>query len=178
MLGFVDAAWKERATLGGLLLASDGGAFFEQVCGDKEEWLPARTSNINEAEAQAANVWMSTFGPAIRGGDVLLFIDSKAAEGVVIKGYSSSPSLAAIAGCFWAAAAQFNVKVWIGRVPSRLNPADGFSRQDRSLATKMGWVRVCPLVPNVAEWALLKKAVPSKAQNATQARRRRSNQGQ
>ena len=33
--------------------------------------------------------------------DVLLFVDSSASEGVLIKNYSSSPALAMIAAAFW-----------------------------------------------------------------------------
>ena len=48
---------------------------------------------INEAEAQAANIWVNTFGPLVAGSDVLLFIDNTAAEGTLLRGYSASQHL-------------------------------------------------------------------------------------
>ena len=56
---------------------------------------------INEAEALAALVWVQALGDRLRGLDVLLFVDSIAAEGILLKGYSKSPQLAVIASLFW-----------------------------------------------------------------------------
>ena len=82
---------------------------------------------------------MTTFGDLVEGADIMLFIDSQAAEGVLISGYSSSPQLTALAAAFWQQVRKRAAAAWVGRVPSLLNPADGFSREDESLAGKFGW---------------------------------------
>lgn len=75
-------------------------------------------------EALAATTWMQTFGEKLSGWDVLILIDSQAAEGAVASGYASSKSLTAIAGKLWITAANSQIRAWIVRVPSKLNRAD------------------------------------------------------
>ena len=164
--------------LGGLALTDAGGAFFAtKAVGDCLHWLPVEGHNINEAEAFAASIWVHTFGPCLHGCDVHLFIDNKAAEGSLIKGYSSSNTLAAVAGSFWTAAANSSLRMWIGRVPSRLNPSDGFSRGDFSLAELHGWQQVRPVIPDHSAWSFLLHPTRALASCHPQGRRRLAQQG-
>jgi len=181
VVGFVDASSARGKTiLGGALITEDGGAFFvHDACGQDLDWLPSAASNvINEAESLAASVWVSTFGPGIRGQDVLLFIDSAAAEGSLLRAYSSSRHLTALAGCFWTTSANHQLRVWIGRVPSNVNPADGFSRSDRSLGKRHGWAEVPACVPHASPWAFLLPPRPQLQLIPRAQRRRLHNQGQ
>lgn len=176
--GFVDAsssAERQRACLGGLLLCHGGGAFFSKTVTSRDrEWLPAGArSDINEFEALAAVTWLETFGGGLSSCDVLLFIDSACAEGALLRSYSSSRHLTALAGAFWTSAAGYDLRVWIGRVPSKLNPADGFSRGSRSLGQQLGWCQVPAIEPDVRPWRFLHAPTRDRV-----ARRRLRNQGQ
>ena len=107
--------------------------------------LPQHAGNaINEAEALAALVAVRHLESSAADSDLFVFIDSMAAEGVLIKGYSSSEQLTAITASFWASIRRGGAACWVGRVPSRLNVADGFSREDFQLQAKLGlaWAEV------------------------------------
>ena len=106
----------------------------------------------------------------------MLFIDSSAAEGSVLKGYSANVFLAAKVGCFWTLAAMYGLRVWIGRVPSSLNPSDGFSRGDESLGVELGWNSVEAQVPDPRPCAFLHTAHQQNI--AKLAKMRRRHQGQ
>ena len=87
-----------------------------------------------------------------------LVVDSSACEGVLISGYSSSPFLAAITGAFWSVGSDRCVGVYVLRVPSRLNLADGFSRGDSTVAVTNGWTPVEAVAPEPAPWQFLVQA--------------------
>ena len=110
---------------------------------------------INEAEALAALVWLETFRACLQGADLVLFLESEAAEGSLLKGYSSSRSLTAIAGALWALSASLQARLWVGRMPSRLNPSDEVSRRDRHWAREQDWSEWPATEPPVAPWRLL-----------------------
>ena len=59
---------------------------------------------------------------------VLLFVDNDGARGTIIKGSSISRPSAAIVTAFWEAAVKVEAHIWVDRVPSAANPADGPSR--------------------------------------------------
>ena len=147
-----------------------------------EAWLPSMASHdINELESLAAVMWVETFGPAIKHADVCLFVDSAAAEGSLLKGYSSSPHLAALAGQFWASAASYGLRMWVDRVPSSLNPADELSRDSDKQARGKGWQQVVGRVPHPEKWSFLHDAAKIRAAEARprrMAKRRFQNQGQ
>ena len=130
------------------------------------QFLGEGDQRINEAEAFAACILLFTFADLMRGGSLSLWIDSTAAEGTLRRGYSSSPLLCAIAGAFWICAERHGIAVWIGRVPSALNPADSVSRQDLNVVEHFGAVLVTPRAPKPGDWAflldaeLLKRGVP------------------
>ena len=77
------------------------------------------------------------------------------AEGSLIKGLSASRTLSAIAGAYWLQVTLHSAAVWIGRVPSKLNIADGPSRGDLGEVTAHGWAYTAPWLPQVGPWAAL-----------------------
>lgn len=60
----------------------------------------------------------------------VLYVDNEAAQGALIKGSSDSPSGAAIVSAFTRLEMELQLKVWVARVPTSSNIADGPSRGD------------------------------------------------
>ena len=180
--GFVDASSAQRSScLGGCLVAAAGGAFFlKEVDGKLRNWLPPGASvTINESESLAALVWLETFGRGLQGCDAILFLDSESAEGSLLSGYSASPFLTALAGAFWALAAHLQARVWVGRVPSKLNPSDGLSRRDRLWALEQGWAEHSARCPDPGPWRFLVEGMSKPAGSRWRMDKRRTrNQGQ
>ena len=123
----------------------------------EKEWLSEREQRINEAEALAALAFLHTFRALLHGVDLLLFVDSSASEGVLIKNYSSSPILGMISAAFWEEALGNSVGVFIVRVASALNLSDSFSRGDESIGVEKKWARHAPSLPSSTRWAFLRQ---------------------
>ena len=98
-------------------------------------WLSGHC--INEAEALAAVVALLTWSHRLENVDIFLFIDNVAAEGVLVKAYSSSPHLTVLAGLFWQTVRRAKCSTWVGRVPSELNIADGPSREHHTVLEQL-----------------------------------------
>ena len=110
-----------------------------------EEWLP-RKNQINMVELFAPPVVFDVLEHRLRSCRVLLFVDSEAAEGALIKGYSKFEDVCELAGLFWHMAVRANAAVYVDRVSTDGNPADGPSRGDVSELTARGAIQVssCP----------------------------------
>ena len=67
-----------------------------------------------------------------------------ATEGALIKGYSARSDLCSTVGAFWASALRHTLTIYVDRVSTDANPADGPSRGDFAAADELGWVRVEP----------------------------------
>ena len=136
---------------------------------DAQRWLQAVSSEqrINECESLAALLGVSTLGSFLQDADVMHFVDSTAAEGILIKGYSRSRTLAAISGAYWSTASQHCMTVWIGRVPSKLNVADGPTRNDLSIVNHYGWTLTQPYLVDASSWWALLGSVPLNKTNKT-----------
>ena len=91
---------------------------------------------INECESIAALLGLASFSKALEGSDVLRFVDSSAAHGILIKGYSKSPPLSAVTSAYWTLVGR--ACPWVGRVTSKLNVADGPTRGDTSVIIGYG----------------------------------------
>ena len=126
--------------LGGAVLPPHGvhlQGFPALVCGSVQEyeaWLPQPCSQddaqqrINECESLAAVVTLCAFASDLAGSDVMWAIDSSAAEGTSRSGYSPNRFLCALAGEFWRLTQEYDIRVWLYRVPSKSNLADPISR--------------------------------------------------
>ena len=190
VLAFVDASRRDMATgeqayrLGGVIWGPGLAECFSlDVPVTATALLPQEAGNaINEAEALAGLVAIRHLSGRVQDLDILLFIDSQAAEGVLIKGYSRSPELTAIAALFWSSVRQNGAACWVGRVPSSLNVADGFSRNDFLLQQRLclTWARVS--IPQAVGMPWLHKSVrqqpaPAAAAAARKDRRRQKHLG-
>ena len=137
---FVDAAGKGNSyRLGGVAWGAGWFCFFFQAIGPEDSnllpWLSGHC--INEAEALAAVVALLTWSHRLENVDIFLFIDNVAAEGVLVKAYSSSPHLTVLAGLFWQTVRRAKCSTWVGRVPSELNIADGPSREHHTVLEQL-----------------------------------------
>ena len=160
-VGFSDARGRTSTSTFetiGVLLCGAGSVWFSYLDlkhSAAERFLGCGQQRINEAEALGAAMLVYTFAYKLRGSSLSLWIDSTAAEGTLRKGYSRSPLLASITGAFWLTAERNEIAVWVGRVPSKLNPADSVSRSDFSFVQSLCASRVAPHVPDPTDWSFL-----------------------
>lgn len=110
-------------------------------------WLP-RKSQIAMVELFAVVVALVTFKPWIQGSWILLFVDSEPVQGSLVKGYSSKEDLCELVGIFWKLALDFEVFIYIDRVPTDSNPADPPSRDQIDVGEKLGWKSIEPIFPD------------------------------
>jgi hypothetical protein len=192
-LVFVDAALEgEGCRLAGLAWGPGWCVWFSLlVLPGQTRLIPWRNGHIiNEAEALSAVVFLESLSSRLSALDVFLFIDSSAAEGVLLKAYSKSPELTVIAGLFWRAVRKAAAAAWVGRVPSRLNVADGPTRGDHSVVDMLQAERITAQLPDESLWSFVldylqrpcndscTDANPDVQPLTRQMKRRRAHQGQ
>ena len=107
-----------------------------------EEWMP-RATQIVMIELLAPIVANECFKKDLEGATVLLFVDSEAVEGALVKGYSSKDDLCWLTSVFWDQALKLRALFYIDRVATDANPGDGPSRgRDREArACRWKWIR-------------------------------------
>ena len=79
-------------------------------------------------EMLAPVIAVHALGQLLRDRRILVFIDSEAVEGALVKGYSGKPDIDELAGAFWAMCVAGRVAPYIDRVPTDANPGDDPSR--------------------------------------------------
>lgn len=158
---FSDARGKDHTNWGSehlaaVLITASGGAYVSISASHPmvAEWLQHVISEqrINECESIAALLGLASFSQLLHDFDVLHFVDSTAAQGVLVKGFSKSQTLCAVTSAYWTLAGKYRVCSWIGRVPSKLNVADGPTRGDLSAVQAHGWNKMPPLMPPLKPW--------------------------
>ena len=162
---FSDARGKQSDTVSGseelaaVLLTMSGGCSTIILASEPQvqEWTRHFMSKqiINECGALAALLGISSFASRLQNYDLMHFIDYTAAEGTLVKAYSKSVNLAAIASAYWSIAAKSNINAWIGRVPSKLNLADKPTRSDFKDMYIFGWGFVPAVMPDAEPWSML-----------------------
>jgi len=92
--------------------------------------LVVRKQQIALIELIAVIVAFEVFAEAVRGRDVLLFVDNRTAEGVVRNGYArrAAHDACALASLLWLRCAALGVSLFVEWVPSEMNISDGPSR--------------------------------------------------
>ena len=151
--GTVDGVWGSEF-LGALVHSDNLLQYFmaavSEVCAEHLD--PSGYQRINQCEAAAALVALSTWGAELAGHWVTLYTDNRAAEGALAKGYSRSRLLANISAAFWQLAEKYRLGIWIVRVPSELNPSDALSRGDPTWAQSVGAAEVKAKYAPAASW--------------------------
>ena len=92
-----------------------------------ETWLPW-TSQISLVELFAPIVALFSLGNAVAGARIPTSVDSEAAEGALVRGYSARSDLCLLTGAFWALCTKLSIAPFIDRASTEANPADGPSR--------------------------------------------------
>ena len=83
---------------------------------------------MGQLEILACPIALNTWPTILHNRQVLLFIDNDAAAACLVRGYSPRHDSCALGGDFWLAASSSRLSVYIDRVESKSNLADGPSR--------------------------------------------------
>ena len=75
-----------------------------------------------EMLAALAFIWQFRF--KLKGKALNLYIDNNNVLTTLVRGDSGTNFLAAMIACFWRISEAFSIDIWLGRVHSKLNPAD------------------------------------------------------
>ena len=108
---------------------------------------PDSTVLINQMELLATLVAVRTFLPLMLGTPSILFTDNTVSLSTLIHGYSSKPTLAAIANDYYTLVAQHQLDIWHEWVPSAANLADAPSRLDFTTLQCLGASRLDANLP-------------------------------
>ena len=145
-----DAEGGETSRIG--WLAFDKNAQSTTVCSWEipdamiDEWVP-RKNQIGMIEMFAPVQALNQLRKSIRNKRVILLVDSEAVEGALVKGYSRAEDLCELTAVFWQIVAEEGCSIYIDRVSTDSNPADGPSRDAVEDLVKRGAKYVDPIVP-------------------------------
>ena len=101
------------------------------------QWIPKK-SQMGQLELLAAPFAFSTWSSRLSLRPVILFIDNDSAASNLVKGYSQKEDSTAIVGLFWLMVSSMKCHLYIDRVESKSNPADGPSRNDFTFVRGIG----------------------------------------
>ena len=110
-----------------------------------------RKNQIMMVEILAVVQLIATVGFNLRRKKLIIFVDSQSAEGALVKGGSSKEDVSELAMILWRLIQEFEILVYIDRVPTDSNISDSCSRGSRDLATRLGWTEL--EIPESLEWA-------------------------
>ena len=88
-----------------------------------EEWVP-RATQIVMIELLAPIIANECFKKDLEGAKVLLFLDSEAVEGALVKGYSSKDDLCWLISVFWDQALKLKALFYICLLYTSPSPRD------------------------------------------------------
>ncbi len=95
---------------------------------------------MGQLEIFAGPVALDTWGPLLQDTQVIHFVDNDSATSCLVKGYSPKEDSCKLVGDYWLRAAARRMNVYIDRVESKSNIADGPSRWDFKLPEQLGAV--------------------------------------
>ena len=125
------AGGDQTARVGWLILERDTGiasvGSWDITDEYVQKWIPRKTQ-IVLVETFAAVLAIEALGDKISNKTVLLFVDAEATQAALIKGYSAKEDMCGLVGYFWEMCADLSAGVYIDRVSTDANPADGPSR--------------------------------------------------
>lgn len=170
-----DGSWAREGIGGVLFKAGKVWYFMIEVTAKWNDWLgPEGEQRINAAEGIPLLLLMQQpeTREEIRGIDLTVYIDNSAAEWTLRRPPPSATGPGAIylygitAEC-WKEAQELELRLWINRVPSKLNPADPLSRMQDIVARKAGWKKIQVTLPNPATfWWVMKIMHQARAREA------------
>eukprot|EP00972_Heterocapsa_arctica_P014830 2185739-Heterocapsa_arctica.AAC.1 len=124
----------------GAVLVTPDGNYFYTSCRVPDavvrQWIPKKQM-IGQIELFAGPLALATWANMLTDQPLLHFIDNDSALAALVKGYSPKRDSSRIVGDFWLLAAKFKLFVYLDRVESKSNVADGPSREDLSLTRQL-----------------------------------------
>ena len=153
---YSDAAGQVAAVAG----LPDGSVYYTAAVAPSSlrRKLQHQKTQITAFELWAALVAVLTFVLPHQGRSSVLFVDNKAALGCLVKGYSKHADLNALVGGLLAKCASTASGVVYEYVQSKLNLADGPSRNSFQHLSALRIVKVSPVLlswsADIESWAL------------------------
>ena len=133
---YVDASfdYSDYSGLGGMLVDMAGKviSFFsvKMNTGTLDEIMAkGHKTVIQELEMMAVLAAMKVWEDLIKACRVVLFTDSEAVRGAFVESWSANDDSDKMISVIFQVEGDFNVPVWIERVPSQSNPSDILSRE-------------------------------------------------
>jgi len=117
-----------------------------QLEGDTLRELAPEEHHINVLEGCAGPVSLDTWPELVEDAESVHFVDNDAAAAALVAGYSASAPQAEIVGGYHQRAAKGRSLIFIDRVESKSNLADGPTRGDVSLVVALGAVKADPVL--------------------------------
>eukprot|EP00971_Amphidinium_carterae_P139052 2756020-Amphidinium_carterae.1 len=105
-----------------------------------QTWIPKKQM-IGQIELFGAVLGLLTFRQEMAECDVIHFVDNDSATASLIRGSSNKSDSAKLVGLYWILAAVHRMNIFIDRVESKSNPADGPSRADCAALEMRGFLR-------------------------------------
>jgi len=102
-----------------------------------QRWIPKQTQ-IGQLEIFAGAVAVDAWADLLRDKQVLHFVDNDSATASLVKGYSPQEDSCALVGDYWLRVAALKASVYVDRVESKSNLADGPSRVDLQEVATLG----------------------------------------
>eukprot|EP00435_Cladocopium_sp_Y103_P061120 s489_g22.t1 len=125
------------------------------------KWLP-RKSFMGQLELLAAPFAFDTWRNRLEQREIILFCDNDSAGANLVKGYSPIVDSTSIVGEFWLLVSALRAHVYIDRVESKSNLADGPSRGDFTEVLALGGIWSSPKFGTLGE-----PSIPSLSQLGT-----------
>ena len=102
-----------------------------------DRWIPRKTQIVMiELIAPILALW--TLKDYVKEKTILLFVDSEAVEGALIKGYAARSDVCMLVGVFWQLALSLKCLIYIDRIPTDSNCSDGPSRDNLQIGNSVG----------------------------------------
>ena len=102
---------------------------------------------MNQLETLAAPLALATWTQELQGRDVIHFVDNDGAASSLVKGFSPKADTAHLAGEYWTLAAAHRINIYIDRIESKSNLADGPSRHELNYGAFLG-AKLSPAEPS------------------------------
>ena len=104
---------------------------------------------INQVEASAGIVVFDTWSDLLADADVIHFIDSNTSLNGLVNGWSRKSDTCHLVGLYWKCVSQLKAFVWVERVESESNIADGPTKDRYDTLESLGAVEVQPVLKNI-----------------------------
>ena len=107
------------------------------------------TNQISMVEMFAPPLALYTLGETVRLKRLLVFVDSEAVEGALVRGSSARSDMCLLTGAFWHLCATEEICVYIDRVPTDSHITDGPSRGSCTNLVERGALGIEGAIPTL-----------------------------